>query len=150
MSPRKLFVALLAASALVATGVNPFAQSAGPQPSAMPAPTPAPMDVPYPGTIASVSMPPTSHATSSASTKDPGAGGQVTLLYPQWLPGNHAPAGRSTSSPASRSAPAARRLTWTRDPVDVYAFHVDVPAGATTLDVEFQFLSPQDAARAAS
>ena len=51
MSPRKLFVALLAASALVATGVNPFAQSAGPQPSAMPAPTPAPRDVPYPGTI---------------------------------------------------------------------------------------------------
>src|SRR5262249_10608295 len=27
---------------------------------------------------------------------------------------------------------------------DVYAFNVDVPQGATSLDVEFQFLSPQD------
>ena len=31
-----------------------------------------------------------------------------------------------------------------RDPVDVFAFHVDVPAGATTLDVNFQFASPVD------
>src|SRR5205823_4257876 len=33
---------------------------------------------------------------------------------------------------------------WTRDPVDVFAFHVDVPTGATALDVAFQFTSPLD------
>jgi len=36
------------------------------------------------------------------------------------------------------------RVQWVRDPVDVFAFHVDVPAGATQLDVSFQFTSPTD------
>ncbi len=33
-------------------------------------------------------------------------------------------------------------LNWTRDPVEVYAFHVDTPAGTRSVDVEFQFTSP--------
>ncbi|HSC16064.1 MAG TPA: peptidase M61, partial [Gammaproteobacteria bacterium] len=33
-------------------------------------------------------------------------------------------------------------LAWRRDPLNVYAFHVDVPAGATALDLVFQFVSP--------
>ncbi|HEX7112065.1 MAG TPA: peptidase M61, partial [Mizugakiibacter sp.] len=33
---------------------------------------------------------------------------------------------------------------WKRDKYDVYAFHVEVPAGASTLDAEFQYLSPRD------
>jgi predicted metalloprotease with PDZ domain len=33
-------------------------------------------------------------------------------------------------------------LRWTRDPVQVYAFHVDVPAGTASVDVEFQFTAP--------
>src|SRR5262249_47880293 len=36
-------------------------------------------------------------------------------------------------------------LAWSRDSSDVYAYHVDVPQGASTLDVEFEFLSPQEA-----
>jgi predicted metalloprotease with PDZ domain len=36
------------------------------------------------------------------------------------------------------------RLEWTRDPVNVYAFHVSVPVGVSALDVEFQFLSAVD------
>lgn len=34
------------------------------------------------------------------------------------------------------------RVEWTRDPVDVYAFHVQAPQNATSLDLEFQFVSP--------
>ena len=37
-----------------------------------------------------------------------------------------------------------KTLPWKRDPLNVYAFHVDVPEGANNVDVEFQFLSPQD------
>jgi predicted metalloprotease with PDZ domain len=33
-------------------------------------------------------------------------------------------------------------VPWTRDPVEVYAFHVTPPPGATSLEVEFQYLSP--------
>ena len=32
-----------------------------------------------------------------------------------------------------------RRLEWKRDPVNVYAFHVDVPAGVSAIDVDFQY-----------
>ena len=35
-----------------------------------------------------------------------------------------------------------QKIEWKRDPVDVFAFHVDVPAGVTAVDVDFQFLSP--------
>ncbi len=32
-------------------------------------------------------------------------------------------------------------VPWVRDPVEVYAFHVDVPQGAKSLDIAFQFTS---------
>src|SRR4029453_15558259 len=38
-----------------------------------------------------------------------------------------------------------RRLPWLRDPVNMYAFHIDVPADADHVDLEFQFASPQPA-----
>jgi len=34
------------------------------------------------------------------------------------------------------------RIEWTRDPVDVHAFHVAVPKGATSVEVDFHYLSP--------
>ncbi len=43
-----------------------------------------------------------------------------------------------------------RILPWTRDPVDVFAFHIDVPSGAQQLDLEFQFLSATKPDQAAS
>ena len=146
MSPRRLFVALLAGCALVAAGVNPFAQSAGPQPSAMPAATPAPRDVPYPGTMRlRVDATDLEHRILSVSESIPVRGGaQVTLLYPQWLPGSHSPTGRVDKLAGLVMRAGGARLDWTRDPVDVYAFHVTVPAAATALDIEFQFASPLD------
>ena len=37
-----------------------------------------------------------------------------------------------------------RGVEWVRDTADVFAFHVPVPAGVTSLDVDFQFASPVD------
>ena len=37
-----------------------------------------------------------------------------------------------------------QRVEWTRDVVDMYAFHVPVPQGATSLTVKFDHLSPLD------
>ena len=39
-----------------------------------------------------------------------------------------------------------RVIPWKRDSVNMFAFHVDVPAGASALDIAFDFLSPPDAA----
>ena len=42
-----------------------------------------------------------------------------------------------------------RELRWQRDPVNVYAFHVDVPAGVAQVEVDFQYLSALQATDAA-
>ena len=70
--------------------------------------------------------------------------GPLTLWYPQWLPGNHAPTGPLEQMAGLTIAAKGQRLEWRRDRVDLYAFHVDVPADITRLDVDFQFLSPQE------
>jgi predicted metalloprotease with PDZ domain len=70
------------------------------------------------------------------------AGKPLTLLYPQWLPGKHAPRGALAEMTGLKIRANGKLLTWTRDPVEVYAFHVDIPAGAKSVDVEFQFTSP--------
>jgi predicted metalloprotease with PDZ domain len=70
------------------------------------------------------------------------AGKPLILLYPQWLPGKHAPRGALAEMTGLKIRANGNLLTWTRDPVEVYAFHVDTPAGAKSVDVEFQFTSP--------
>ncbi|MFZ0761053.1 MAG: peptidase M61, partial [Candidatus Sulfotelmatobacter sp.] len=40
-----------------------------------------------------------------------------------------------------------KRIRWMRDPVDMYAFHIDAPPDAKTLDVNFQYLAPIDPKR---
>jgi predicted metalloprotease with PDZ domain len=70
--------------------------------------------------------------------------GPLTLLYPQWIPGNHSPTGPIDKFAGLVVKANGQTLPWTRDPYNVYAFHVDVPQGASSVEVEFQFLSPQN------
>ena len=71
----------------------------------------------------------------------PVAPGPLTLLYPKWLPGRHSPAGPITSLAGPRLAANGTAIAWRRDAVDPYMFHVDVPAGVTTLDVDLEVLT---------
>jgi predicted metalloprotease with PDZ domain len=70
--------------------------------------------------------------------------GPLTLLYPKWLPGSHSPAGSAAALAGLRIKADGRTVEWLRDPVDVHAFHLDVPEGAIQLDLTFQFLSAGD------
>ena len=70
------------------------------------------------------------------------AGKPLILLYPQWLPGKHGPRGALAEMAGLKISVGGKPVKWTRDPVEVYAFHVDTPAGASSVDVEFQFLAP--------
>ena len=119
------------------------AQSPGPQPLAMPAAIPAPQDVAYPGVIRlEVDVTDLARRIFNVRETIPVAGpGPLTLLYPQWLPGNHAPRGEIDKLAGLVIKAGGKPLAWTRDPVNVFAFRVDVPAGASALDLEFQFLS---------
>jgi predicted metalloprotease with PDZ domain len=68
--------------------------------------------------------------------------GPLTLRYPHWLPGNHAPNGRIEQLAGLKITANGKPIEWRRDPVEVFAFHLVVPAGATALELEFQCLTP--------
>ena len=72
----------------------------------------------------------------------PVAAGPLTLLYAQWLPGTHSPRGRVSRMSGLQITADGKPLAWTRDPVDVFAFHMTVPPGVASLNVVFQHLSP--------
>ena len=100
-------------------------------------------DVPYPGTI-KLDVDATDiarHIFDVRQTIPVDGGREVVLLYPQWLPGNHADYGRVQDIGGLKIFASGERLEWRRDPINVFAFHVDVPEGVAELDVEFQFLS---------
>ncbi len=72
----------------------------------------------------------------------PVAPGPLTLWYPQWIPGNHAPTGPINQMAGLLIRGNGQPLHWTRDAGDMYAFNLHVPEGVDMLDIEFQYLSP--------
>ena len=73
----------------------------------------------------------------------PAQPGPMTLLFPQWLPGHHSPSGPIDQFAGLVVKANGQKVEWTRDVYNVYAFHFDVPAGASSVDLEFQQLTPQ-------
>jgi predicted metalloprotease with PDZ domain len=67
--------------------------------------------------------------------------GPLTLVYPKWIPGEHSPDGPIDDLAGLNFTSAGRSLPWRRDVVDLFAFHVDIPPGASRLDVSFDFLA---------
>src|SRR5215475_5471465 len=105
----------------------------------------APKDVPFAGTIRlAVDATDVTRHIFRVKESIPVQSGSLTLLYPKWHPGTHSPAGRIDALAGLVIQANGRRVEWVRDTVDIYAFHVNVPAGATSLDLEFQFLSAGD------
>jgi predicted metalloprotease with PDZ domain len=108
-------------------------------------PIPEPQDRPYLGVIRLVvdATDVTRHVFRVKETI-PVESGALILLYPKWLPGNHGPRGAIDAFGGLKIEAAGRPVEWVRDTVDMYAFHLTVPAGASTLELEFQFLSATD------
>jgi len=137
--------AFLAAAAALAVASPLAAQTdGGPQPVPMPPAIPAPRDVAYPGVIKlEVDATDVQRRIFRIRETIPiGGSGPVTLLYPQWVPGGHSPRNALDKLAGLVVRANGKVIPWTRDTVQVFAFHVTPPAGATELDVEFQFLSP--------
>jgi predicted metalloprotease with PDZ domain len=106
---------------------------------------PAPVDQPYPGTIVlKVDATNLAQQIFRMHMTVPVKPGPMTFLYPQWLPANHGPSGPLTQLAGLKFTANGKPVEWTRDPVEVFAFHVTVPEGVTTLEAEYQFLSPLD------
>jgi predicted metalloprotease with PDZ domain len=118
-------------------------QSVGPQPAPLPPPIKAPVDQPYPGTIRlAVSAQNVTHRVLDVRETVPAEPGELTLLYPEWIPGTHSPTGPISEFAGLVVTANGKRIPWVRDRVNVYAFHIDVPAGVRNLDVKFEYLTP--------
>jgi predicted metalloprotease with PDZ domain len=68
--------------------------------------------------------------------------GPLTLAYPKWIPGEHKPSGPITQLTNLHLTTGGKPLIWRRDSLDAFLFHVNVPSGASVLDVEFDYFSP--------
>jgi len=67
--------------------------------------------------------------------------GALTLVYPEWIPGEHGPTGPIVDFAGLKFSANGQDVVWERDKVDMYAFHLTVPAGVTTLDARADFLA---------
>ena len=72
--------------------------------------------------------------------------GEFSLVFPEWIPGNHRPSGPIAALAGIRMEAAGRPLAWQRDDVDMYQFHVVIPPGVDMLDVSMDAITTQDSA----
>jgi len=105
---------------------------------------PAPQDTAYPGTIAiHVDASDVRQGIFRVHESIPVEAGKLTLLYPEWIPGAHSPSGPIAMLAGLKLSANGKPIAWKRDKYDVYAFHLDVPAGVASIDADFQYLSPR-------
>lgn len=137
----------LGSIALLATVVTGTAAAqVGSGPMAMPPPPalPAPQDKPFKDAIALVvNATDTDHQIFSVHETIPvQTPGNVVLLYPEWETASHAPTAGAAELAGLLVEVDGVRSEWVRDPVDMHAFHVDIPEGARAITLDFQFLAP--------
>ena len=149
-SVRATTVRLLTATVLasILLRIVPSA-TAQPAPSQSSAPTPAvpsPQDVKFPGHIAiAVDTSNIGQGIFAVHETIPVTkGARMTLLYPEWRPGNNSPTGRGRIARVAGLVITVdgKPLAWRRDTVNVFAFHLSLPSMATSIDVNFQYLVP--------
>jgi predicted metalloprotease with PDZ domain len=117
--------------------------SPGPSPVAPAAPIAAPKDRAYAGDIRlSVDASDLERRIVHVHETLSGVGADTVLLYPKWLPGTHAPEGTIDRLAGIRITANGAPVSWSRDPVDVFAFHVHPGSGVRSIDVDFDYLSP--------
>jgi predicted metalloprotease with PDZ domain len=140
--------AVFAVSCIILATAAEAQKSAGPQPAAMTPLIVAPADTPYPGTISLlVDVTDVARRVLTVHETIPVKGREVTLLYPEWLPGTHSPSNPVEEVAGLVASANGKRIPWVRDNVNMYAFHVELPQNATALDVDFQYLGSQDPKR---
>ena len=67
----------------------------------------------------------------------PAHAGAFSFVYPKWIPGEHGPTGPLANITEIRVSANGHAIAWRRDVTDLYKFHVDVPQGASAIDVTF-------------
>ena len=146
-----LLLSTTALSAQAQTTPDPFAlkPTASEAPLALPRaqpPIPAPTNATYPGIIryeADVTDR-DRRIVNVKQTIPVATPGPLTLLYPEYLPGNHADTGPIQLISGVTVTGNGQRIEWLRDTLEPHAFHLDIPAGVSEIEVAFQWLTQPD------
>lgn len=140
----KIVARLIGASVAIVALTTAEAAAPKPQTAPFPPPIPAPRNEAYPGVITvDVDARDVARGVISFSQRIPVKGaGPFTLVFPEWLPGNHAPRGQIDKIAGLMMSAKGKPLAWRRDPVNIFAFHVDVPKGVSAIDLKADYLSP--------
>ena len=137
----------VALSAILALSAPAVAQPRS-APTAVPIPpsVPAPADTPYPGGPISlvIDASDTQRAVWRVTETIPVAPGTTSLILqlPEWVPGDHRPSGTMQALADVRFFVGGKLIPWHRDLVNVYAFHLDLPTGASEVVAKFIHTSP--------
>ena len=142
---RRAALGLILSSCLAGAAAAQIVPPLNSKPEAYAKPTrvPAARDVPFPGTVQlTVDATDVTRGIFRVRERVPvTAAGDLVLLYPKWVPGGHSPRGDIKNVTGIRMTANGQPLKWMRDPLDVFAFHVAVPEGVSTVEVEFQYVS---------
>jgi predicted metalloprotease with PDZ domain len=69
--------------------------------------------------------------------------GPLTLYYPKWIPGEHGPEGPIANLTGLKFQGNGAVISWQRDLLDTFTFHLDIPAGVDHLNAEYDFIEPE-------
>jgi predicted metalloprotease with PDZ domain len=67
--------------------------------------------------------------------------GPLTLVYPQWIPGEHGPTGPVDNLAGIKFSANGQDIPWRRDDVNMFALHLDIPPGVTSIEARADFLA---------
>ena len=77
------------------------------------------------------------HATETI----PVSAGEMTLVYPEWIPGEHMPSGPINNQAGLHILGNGAEIRWERDPKEMFTYHLTVPAGVSSLTVNMDFFT---------
>jgi predicted metalloprotease with PDZ domain len=66
--------------------------------------------------------------------------GPLTLFYPKWMPADHSPDGPIWNLAGLKFSAGGKSLPWEQDSIDMYTFHLQVPAQANSVKAQLDFL----------
>ena len=140
----KILIRALLSLMLLALSLQTLA-SAGPVPVPTTSAVPPPRDLHWRGVLRlDVDATDTAHRVFAVRETVPVQPGKpLVLLYPRWQAASHAATASVAALAGLEISAQGRPVRWHRDPVDMFAFHVDLPRGATEVELRFQFLSPR-------
>jgi len=145
---RRAMLAILLLSAATTPAWSQLVPPQNSRPAATPKTDtiPAPRDIPYPGTLQlTVDASDVTRGIFRIHERVPITGaGDLVMLHPKWVPGGHTPRGDIKNITGFRPSANGKPLTWVRDDLDVWAFHIDVPAGVTAVDLDYDYVTATD------